>query len=219
MVDASPGALVAMFEGMATGNLGDIVVKTLVYLLFMLLFAVVAGLTYVFLFFRKKVTIFHVTGSGGKTDQLTISKKSWDYVRENRDGSWTWLMRGFKREEAFPDKSVYPGNTVIAFKLGTHIFPGRADLSSLTDFMVQPVPYDMRKKMELEYQQIDIDLQKQDWWSQGGKQMLMALGFSLIVIGFAAFVVWLAFAKTNTIVPQLQSLTDAMKSFGDIPGK
>lgn len=219
MVDASPGALIGHLEGMAVGNIGDIIVKTLVYLLFMILFAVVIGIIYIFMFFRKKVTIFHVTGSGGKIDQLTISKKTWDYVRENRDGSWTWLMRGFKREEAFPEKSQYPGNTVIAFKLGAHYFPGRAELSTLTDFMVTPVPYDMRKKMELEYQQIDLDLQKQDWWSQGGKQMLLALGFALIVVGFAAFVIWLSFAKTNTLVPQLQGLTEAMKNFGNVPGR
>lgn len=219
MADVSPGALYALIEGMAVGNIGDVIVKTLVYLSFLILFALFIGLFYIFFFFKKKITIFHVTGTGGKIDSLTISKKSWDRVRENRDGSWTWLLRGFKKEEAFPDKAQYPGNTIIAFKLGQHYFPGRADLTALTDFMVIPLPYDMRKKMELEYQQIDLDLQKQDWWSQGGKQMLIAFGFLCIVVGFAAFVIWLSFAKTNTLIPQLESLTSAMKDFGSVPGR
>ena len=219
MVDTSPGALIQAFEGMATGNIGGIIVKTLIYLVVMIGVGIFFGILYLFLFFRKKVTVFHVTGSGGKVDKLTLAKKSWDWVKENKDGSWTWLLRGFKREEKFPDKAVYPGNTVIAFRVGRIYFPGRVDLSDLTDFLVTPIPYDMRKKMELEYQQIDIDLQKQDWWSQGGKQMVIALAFALIVVGFAAFVLWMAFAKTNTIIPQLEGLTGALKSFGEVPGK
>lgn len=208
-----PQDLTAAISGFALGDYGAMIVKVMFWLFLGLMMGIVLYVGYVFLTFKVKATVYHVTGAG---DGITIGKKTWDRVRPNRDGSWTWLRRMYKREEAFPYRYVYPGNRVVAFRVGEQVFPGRFDFDGLDDVQMTPVPFDIRRKVELELQQIELDLQKQDWWSQGGKQMLIALGMTLMVIGFAAFVIWLAFAKTNTLVPQLERLTAAMTDFGTI---
>jgi uncharacterized YccA/Bax inhibitor family protein len=49
--------------------------------------------------------------------------------------------------------------------------------------------------------------------------MIAALGFSLIVIGFAAFVIWLSFAKVEQVIPSLDRMTNAVNNWGTVEGR
>jgi len=215
MVDTSPDALKEVVGGFAVGNIGDMIVTIGIWTLITIGICLFLGIIYVLIMFRIKATIYHVSGSGDIDNNYTIRKKSTDYIQQNKDGSWTWLFRKFKREEKFNDKYMY-GNNVIAFKVGTKYFPGRTNLQSLDTFNISPVPFDVRKKIELECQQIEVDLRKQDFWNNGGKQMVITLLFALLVIAFAFAVIWIAFAKTNTQIPHMDSLTEALKGFGEM---
>ena len=212
-------ALKGMFGNFAFGNAGMLLAQILLWSLITIIFFFIFWVAYLWIMYKIKVVVFHVTGSGNSDSPYTISKITRDRVRPLKNGSWVWLWRGFKKTEKFADKYVYPGNRTVAFKVGEKYFGGNIKFSELEDFSVSPVPYDVRRKIELEMQQIDIDLQKIDWWSQGGKQMLIALGFAAIVICFAGFVLWLAFAKTNTQIPVMERLTQSLNSFGVQEGK
>lgn len=211
----APGELTAQIGTQFMGSWGLLLAKILLWTLYSILIFGFLGVAYIWIVYRIKATVFMVSGMGSG---YGVYKKSFDRIKVNKDGSWTWLMRMFKKEAKFPDKYLY-GKQVVAFKIGEKYFPGSFDFGGVEDAKITPIPYDVRRKVELEIQQIDIELQKQDWWTQGGKQMLMALGFSLLVIGFAGFVIWLSFTKTNTTIPVMERLTDSLNNFGNIQGK
>ena len=215
LVDTSIDGLTQALSSFGVGTIGPKLYVIAIWTVWGLLGSAVVGVLYLFLVYRIRPTIFVVAGSGDKERPYTVSKKGFDFVRPNKDGSWSWLMNR-KRDDKFNDKYVYPGRTVVAFKVGDKLFPGRVDFSGLSEPVITPVHYDVRRKVELEMQQIDIDLQKQDWWSQGGKQMIISFFFALLVIAFAFGVLWLAFAKTNTQIPAMDRLTGALQGFGTI---
>lgn len=222
LVDTSTAALKSTLGSFAFGGYGQQIVKGFVWTFWLILAAAIFYLVYIFVAYKIKATVMHVTGSGNKDFPFTIGKKTWDRIKVNKDGSWSWLLRSFPKgtkEEKFPDKYVYPANNVVAYKVGNKIFPAKINFDGLDKFSISPVPYDVRRKIELETQQIDMELQKQDWWTQGGKQMLIALGFAFIVVAFAAFVIWLAFKKTDMVIPHMDKLSDSLRSFGEIPAK
>lgn len=216
MVDTSLGSMAAQFTSGMTGNWGLGIIKGLIWSVWIILAIIIFYVAYIFLFYNIKATVFFVSGSGDKESPYTIWKKKFDRIKNNPDGSWTWLLRKWKKEEKFPDRHVY-GNNVIAFKVGEKYFPGRVNFEGLDSFSVSPVPYDVRRKAELEIQEAQLDLQKLSWWEQGGKTFVMVVIGIVAVCGVAAFMLWLSFTKTGEITGSMDRLVTGLKTMGEIP--
>jgi len=217
MVDTSMDAMKGAFTGFALGGLADTIITSLIYLIWATISGFVISLFYILITYRIRATIFHVTGSGNRDQPFTFFKKGFDFIKLNKDGSWKWLFRR-KKEDKFNDEYVY-NNKVLVAKVGEKYVPIQIDFTKIGEFTMSPVPYDVRRKAELEMQQVDLDLASQTWWDQGGKQMILALGMVLIVVCFAGFVIWLSFTKTNTVIPHLDNIVNSLNSFGNVAPK
>lgn len=217
IVDTSPDALKAAFSGMMTGNIGATIAQTMVWVMILAAFAAVGYIIFMFITYKYKILIFKGYGDG--KGGVGIGKPKFDLAKENKDGSMSFLFRRkWKQEEPFDSANVYPGNWVFVYEKDQSMIPGRVNVGEEENLLIEPVPYAVKKKIELELQQLELDFAKEDWWSANKIFVYMMIG-AAIIIAFAGFVVWMSFEKADTIVPAMQGLAESMKNFNTIPGK
>ena len=215
MVDTSPAGISAAFSNAMTGNIGSIIMKTLFWMVIIAAVGIVFTIIYMLITYKYKFIIFKGYGDG--TGGRGVGKPKFDLGREKKDGSWQLLFRRKHNLEPFADNFIYPGNWVAAYEVDGKIVPGKI-LMEKKDMVIEPVPYSVRKKTELELQQLEQDFAKMDKW-EANKIFIYTLIGAGMVIALAGFVLWLSFKKTDQLIPALSNFGDTIKNVGTIPGK
>lgn len=216
MVDTSPEALSAMFSGFMTGNFGALIVKVMVWLLIIAAVGIVFFGAYLLIVYKYKVKIIRVRGSGSEHTKYTVGKIASDYARKTKHGEWQFL---FSRKKIPPitSENIYFGNKVFIYDVDGEYITGKINCDE-NNFAINPIPFETRRKAELELQQLEQDFAKMDSWEANKIFIYTLIGAGMVII-LAGFVLWLAFKKTDAIVPALDSFSGAMKNFNTIPGK
>jgi len=171
---------------------------------------------YVYLQYKYKARIFKVVGTGSDQAHYTIGRHRYDMARVLRDGSWQFLFSR-KNIEPFDNRYIYSGNKIYVYDINGKFMPGQINCGK-EGFSINPVPYHIKKKIELELQQLEQDFAKMDKWEANKLFVYMLIGGG-IVIAFAGFVIWLAFMKTDELVPALSDFTSSLSNVNTIPGK
>ncbi len=216
MVDFKPDEIGNYVSGWFTGSLGVTIVK---YVAWGLVIACILGfffLIYLIVIHKYKARIFRVVGSGSDMREFAIGKSRFDMARKTKDGSWKFLISR-KTIEPFDSKYIYPGNKIYVYEINDKFLPGKINCGK-ESFAINPVPYHIRKKAELELQQLEQDFSKINFWEANKIYIYMLIG-STVVIVFAGFVIWLAFKKTDQIVPALEGFGNVVRNFNTVPGQ
>jgi hypothetical protein len=202
-------------SGFFTGDIGTTIVKVVVWVLIAAIFAALFFVIYMLTQYKIKATVYKAYGDG--KEGYSVGKPKKDLVRVLKDGSWQWLLRR-KNTEPFNPKYVYLKNRIIAFEIGKEIIPAKINIDEAANMMVSPLPFADRKKAELELHQLEQDFQKQDFWTLN-KQFIMGAVTVGICCVFAGFVIWLAFKKTDQLIPAIDSFGNYIKDINTIRGK
>ena len=213
MVDTSPEALGNLFSGFMTGNIGELLVKTMIWMIIIFAIGVVFFIIYMFITYKYKLIIFRTQGDG--KGGITLSKFFIDFARDCKDKSWK-LLRKRKNIEPFPDSLRY-GKWCFAYQVDNEIEPGTVKLSK-EGMSIEAIPYSVRKKTELELQQLEQDFAKMDAWTTN-KIFIGYVVAVVAVVVLAGFVLWLSFKKTDQLIPAMDSFGNAIKSINTISGK
>jgi len=216
MVDTSIAGLSNSFGNLMTGNIGALMVKVMVWFLIIGAVAIVFGILYLVIVYRYKVTIFKVYGSGKKEGSYSIGKQKTDFARVQKDGSWKFLL---KRKEIEPIESryIYAGNRAYMYDMDGVLMPGKI-MCENENFQIEPIPFSVRKKTELELQQLQQDFAKLDAWEANKIFIYTLIGCAFICF-LAGFVLWMAFKKTDSLIPALNSFTSGLSNINTISGK
>ena len=215
MVDTSLEGLSTSFGNMMTGSAGALIVKIVIWCVIIAAVCLVFGFVYMLIIYKHKFIIFkgYGDGAGGRG----IGKPKFDLARERKDGSWQLLFRRKYNVEPFPDKFVYPGHWVTAYEVDGTLVPGSITMGK--DVMViEPVPYVERKKIELELKQNALDFAKIDAWEANKIFIYTLIGCGMVVV-LAGFVLWMAFKKTDAMIPALENFGNTVKNINTIPGQ
>jgi len=212
MVDTSPEALSNMFSGFMTGNIGDLLVQIMIWVIIICVIGIVFFVIYLMITYKYKMIVFRTQGDG--KGGITLSKFYIDLARDCKDKSWK-LLRKRKNIEPFEDSTRY-GKWVFAYEVNGEIEPGTVKLSK-EGLSIEAIPYSVRKKTELELQQLEQDFSKMDAW-EANKIFIYTLVGAGMVIVLAGFVLWLSFKKTDQVVPALETFTQGLKNWNTIQG-
>lgn len=215
-VDTSPSALNQAFGGFMTGNVGSLLVDILVWTIIIIALLAIFGAVYIFVTYKYKITIFKVYGSVGEKQSYSIGKPKKDFARVAKDGGWK-LLFAHKDIEPIESKHIYPGNRVYLYEIDGILEPGKIACGK-DNFQIEPVPYSVRKKTELELQQLEQDFAKGGAWEANKIFIYMLIGGAMVLC-LAGFVIWLAFKKTDQVVPALQTFSESLKNVNTISGK
>ena len=213
----SPDEISGIIGGWFTGDIAGGIIQGFIWVLILAIFAAIFFAVYMYIVHKYKITILQVGGSGSKESPYAIGRIKSDYAKENKDGSWQLL---FKRKEIEPvdAKYVYSRNKVYLFDINGELVPGEVKLSEDKEFNIKPVPFATKKKVELELQKVAQSFAKQDFWSLNRQFIWLVVGLAIVVV-FAGFVIWLAFKKTDQLIPALQNFGEVVKNINTIPGK
>ena len=216
MVDTSPEAISAAFSGFMTGNVGEVIVKVMVWLLIIAAFGIICLGLYLFIIFKYKVKIIRVRGSGSEETKYAVGKITSDWARKTKKGEWQFLL---SRKKIAPIESqhIYQGNKVFIYDIDGEYVTGKIQCAD-GNFAINPIPFSVRRKAELELQQLEQDFSKMDSWEANKIFIYTLMGAAMVII-LAGFVLWLAFKKTDSIVPALNTFSAAAKDFNTIPGR
>lgn len=209
--------LIPGISGFFTGSMGWLG-STMVYVGYILLFALIAGGffgIYFLMQYKRKAIIVKVSGSGVPDFPYSVGKIVSDRIRVLKTGTWIFLFSR-RKMEPIDSKHIYPGNKILLFDINGEFVPGKINCNK-DALSISPIPYSVRRKAELELQQAAQDYEKQDFWTQN-KTLLMGLAAVAICCVFAGFVLWLSFKKTDSVVPALNTLTDAVSNMNNIAG-
>ena len=213
MVDTSPEALSQLFSGFMVGNVGALLAQIMIWVIAIAVVGIIGFIFYIFITYKYKLIVFKTQGNG--LGGIALSKFYIDFAKPCKDKSWK-LLRKRKNIEPFEDSLRY-GNWVFAYEVNNEIEPGEVVLSK-EGMNIQAVPYSVRKKTELELQQLEQDFAKMDSW-EANKIFIYTLIGAAMVIVLAGFVLWLSFKKTDQLVPALNTFTEGIKNWNTISGK
>ena len=207
----SPGEIGDTLGNYLTGDLGQLIVKIVWWAIIVILICAVFFAIYLFISYRYKIRIFKCIGDG--KGGLWVHKTGSDYARVCKDGQWKLLFRN-KKIDPFKDREVY-NKRCFGFELHGHIVPGDV---LVEDMKITPVDFNLKRKSELELQQLEQDFAKMDGWEANKIFIFTLIGITLVIL-LAGFVLWLAFKKTDAIIPALDTFTNSLRTYGSISGK
>jgi len=217
MVSADPAQISQAFSGFMMGDIGNLIVDIVVWTMIIGVFAAIFFVVYLFITYKYRITVLAVSGSGSTKQPHTVGKIKSDFARVNKDGSWQFLFNRKAKIEPIESKYIYAGKRVYMYELDGVLNPGKIHCS-MDGISIDPVPYAMRKKTELELQQLEIDFAKMDAWEANKIFIYTLIGAGMVIV-LAGFVLWLAFKKTDQMVPALQTFSQSLTNFNTIPGK
>ena len=207
----TPGSISSQLSGYMTGPIGQIIVKTVWWCIIGIIALAIIFVLYLFISYRYKIRIFKCLGDG--KGGLWVHKTGFDYARVLKDGRWKLLFRN-KKIDPFKDREIY-SKRCFAFELHGHIVPGDV---LVEDMKLQPTDFNLKRKSELELQQLEQDFAKMDGWEANKIFIYTLIGITLVIL-LAGFVLWLAFKKTDAIVPALDNFGSILRNAGSISGR
>jgi len=203
-----------------TGNLGASIAKWTFYIFLMT--AIFGGiyLIYLYLFeYKYKVTYFERTGIGLKGDGHSIGKIRKDRIKPiKKNGQITSFKLFWQRKNIEPlDMAhIMPNNNIFLYKTGIDTFIPVEFKCGNPQASLGTINMDIKKWAMLELAQIAQEYQKHDFWTDN-KQFFMTVITVIACCAFAGFVIWLAFQKTDSVVPVLERLSEGVKNVNVIP--
>lgn len=209
----TPSTISARLGGLITGNIGGLIVQVVIWSIIISVIGLVFFVGYLIIQYKHKLIIFKTQGDG--RGGITLNKFKIKLAKKTKDNSWKILGQR-KTIEPFPDEQRY-GNWCFGYEIDDEITPGIVKVGE-QNVLIEPVPYAIRKKTELELQQLEQDFAKMDAWESNKIFIYTLIGIGMVVV-LAGFVLWLAFKKTDAIVPALENFGNFAKNVNTIPGK
>lgn len=182
--------------------------------------------------FNIQAIIWPVTGSG--TGNMTIGKPIFNKFKWNgKRTAWIKKKPLFSKKEypPFEQKYIYPGNRIYCYEINGELIPAEIHVNRtkhiigedgeeqiLADPMnVNPVPYHLREWQAMEHKKNMSEYSNKDWFNEN-KQFIMTIGAVLFCCVLCGVTIYLAFKFAGGGVSSMNSLTDAIKGLGQIPG-
>jgi len=213
----------AAISNALTGSYGASMAKWMIYI-FLIVF-IFAGLYLFYMYFfeyKFKVTYFERMGIGLKGEKYSVGKIKKDRIKIQKDKSGQItgckLLWARKTIKPLDMNHIMPGNNIFLFRAALDNFIPVSFSCGNPEANLSVIDTDIRKWALLEIAQVAQDYQKHDFWKDN-KQMFLTLLTIVVCCAFAGFVLWLAFKKTDSVVPALQSLTESVKDMKVIPGQ
>ena len=181
------------------------------------------GVVYILVTYNIKATIFPIYGSG-KDGVFSVSKKKWNRYKWIRNRSaWKPLLPilTIKEVEPIALEYIYPGNRVIGFEFNGELIPGRINIDkSERTFRaeINPVPHYVRNWQSLTHKKHAMEYAEKNWW-QENKAVMISLMAGIAILIAACVTVYLTYKFAGGGREDIHALTNAIKNFGNIPGK
>lgn len=212
------------FSGINAGNIAQSVIK---YTWYALILAVVFGglwLLYYLWQYKYKVVYFerrNIGFSDPDKKDFSIGKIKRDRIKVIKNKSNQ--IEGFKllwanvKINPMDLGEIMPNDYIFLFRTGLKNFIPVSFKCGNPQANFEIIQPEIMKWAVLELQQVAQDYQKHDFWTDN-KHLFLTLGVVLSCCVFAGFVIWLAFFRTEQVVPALNGLTNAVSKMNVIPG-
>ena len=210
-------------------NMGSTLAKSMYWLGYGLLFAIVMGIIGFIAYistFKYKVTILERRGSG-KTDaqgmdEHFIGKIRTDRAREvKKDGILKLKLLKTKKSIEPPGyESIYPNNNIFLYKVGPEHFVPVAFNCGNPSADFSPLPQNIRYWEQLEIQQGAEDYQKKSFFDKYSPMLIMSgtILFCLILVGVTIYYTYQyhqgALAQTANLVDSLKTTATSLGAGG-----
>lgn len=175
--------------------------------------------------FKYKGIEIPLYASGGQNDFAAGKRRNQKFrFKDKAKTTWQPLWPLFNSQEIqpFDEKFIYPGNQVIAFKIGERYIPGELDITKEENqritTKINPVPSYVRKWESITYKQYAQELTKQGFWEEN-KHMIMTVVTVIVCLLACIATIWLILKAVGPVRGDLSSLTSALNNIGNIPAK
>lgn len=205
-------------QGLVTGA-GDTILKTIFYILFLVIIGVGGFFITYFSAFNVKVKEIILSGSG--KDGYIVSKFKNNRFKWNRAKSeWIPLYPLFNKNKVqpFDQKHVYSGNIVVAFKLGNEYIPGVIDTQTTSgQLTITPMPYHIKEWQMVQMRKNNEEFQKRDFWSQNKQAILSVATVAFCMLTVMITVYW-TYQHADGVASALSGLTSKITNANIIQG-
>ena len=178
--------------------------------------------TYYFMSFNYKVTVYPIYGSG-KDGIFSVQKPKTNRVKWiKKQTAWRkmWPLFNNKDIEPFDAEFIYPGRRLIAFELNNEWVPGRVNIDKTENDMraeINPVPYFVRNWQGLQYQKNAVEYASPNWWDNN-KQFILSIITVAICMATMLAAIYFTYKYLAPGRAEWAQLVGAIKSSGTIPG-
>ena len=200
-------------------------VPYIIYILVFLFLGAIAFGVFHFLKFNFPVDVYHLYGSG-ESKKLSVGKKKYNRFKWNKSKtSWIPMLPLFTRKEVepFDAKYIYPGNRLIAFKLGDQYLPGCLDIDVNEDGVlnqINPVPHYIRNWQSMEHKKNAEEFAKKGFWEENKYFIMIMVTVAFCVTGTCLMVYmtyrYAAGGRIDTAA--INGLTETLKGLTTISG-
>ncbi len=178
---------------------------------------------YYYVQYNIKVKVVKLYGSN-KDGQFAFGKETSNRAKwVNNRQAWRSLFPLFNKKNRSPidPEYIYPGNACYVFDLDGEWIPGRRNINIKEGEIraeINPVPYELRNWQSFEHKRNAIEFAEHDFWTEN-KYFFMVIICVAICAAICIATVYFTYEFSTAGVAKSAALTDAIKSFGNIPSK
>jgi hypothetical protein len=177
--------------------------------------------TYYFISFNYKVTVYPLYGSSKdgifSVQQPKKNKVKW--VKHNTAWRKMWPLFNSKDIEPFDAEYIYPGKRIIAFELNNEWVPGRINISKDEQTIrseVSPVPYFTRNWQCLQYKANAQEYANPGWWDENKHFIMGIITVAICIVGMLV-AIYFTYRYLAPGRADIQAFTSALQSVNTLP--
>lgn len=214
---ADPGSITAGLGASMSGALPQL----MIWLGYGLMIFVIIGIffaVYMFIQFKYPVTVM-VRGGRGTDDEWSIGRIVRDRGRiiKEKGVSKLHLLKLRKKIEPPQLEDVYPNNSIFLYQIDEETFLPMGLETDGETFDFKPIPRDIRYWQSLEYQKIDEDYAKHDFWNDNKSLITAAIVGGLCLAAVVA-TIYFTYQFAGGHIGATKDLAGAIRNAGVITG-